>query len=374
MTSASSAKESKRLCLEIGGGGIPSTPSCIQLDIRTFPGVHIIADARSLPIRLASIDGLVASHIIEHFSYSDGMRFLQGCFNCLRVGGTVQISCPDLSRILETYRLTGNLQHLIGGLDMIKSTLYGGQSHPYDFHLAGYDFSLLRSMLESVGFSHVISEASDQGKLPRQVKDARELYELRIQASKNGTRIGARTTQVETRRFTKQEYWKRELDARDRMINELQNEQKKLNEELNTELNQTRTELNQARTELLQTRTELLQTRTELLQTRTELLQTRTELNQTRTELLQTRTELLQTRTELLQTRTELLAIQDSFGYNAVRFFTARLDRLLPGNTGRGEFRKIVVASLRIARKQGMGSLMKQVLKKVRRREFRLIE
>jgi GT2 family glycosyltransferase len=84
--------------------------------------------------------------------------------------------------------------------------------------------------------------------------------------------------------------------------------------------------------------------------------------------------ELNQTRTELSHARGELLAIKDSFGYNTFRFFATRLDRLLPDNTRRGEFRKIAVASLRIARKQGIGTLMREVLEKIRRREFRLIE
>jgi len=112
----------------------------------------------------------------------------------------------------------------------------------------------------------------------------------------------------------------------------------------------------------------------ELNQTRTELSQRESKIQTLTDEQSRLNDELNQTRTELSHFREELLAIQDSFGYNAVRFFTTRLDRLLPDNTGRGEFRKIVVASLRIARKQGIGSLMKQVLEKVRRREFRLIE
>jgi GT2 family glycosyltransferase/predicted O-methyltransferase YrrM len=76
---------------------------------------------------------------------------------------------------------------------------------------------------------------------------------------------------------------------------------------------------------------------------------------------------------ELSLVREELFAIKDSFGYNTLHFFTTHTDRLLPNNTRRGELRKIVVASLRIARKQGVRSLIHQALEKIRRREFALV-
>jgi predicted O-methyltransferase YrrM len=55
---------------------------------------------------------------------------------------------------------------------------------------------------------------------------------------------------------------------------------------------------------------------------------------------------------ELEKNRTELLAIKDSFGYNALRFFTTRIDKLFPDNTKRGDFRRKVVTSLGKRRRQ----------------------
>jgi len=224
MTSASPTLGSEDFNLEIGGGGLPSNPSWIQLDIRLFSGISILADARKLPIKKDSLGRVCASHVIEHMSYADGVDFLQDCFRCLKVGGTIQISCPDISRIIEAYRHTRNLEHLIGGLDMIKSALYGAQSHSYDFHLAGYDFPLLRKALESIGFTGVTPQFEDEGTLPKRLKAARGIYEFRVQASKD-VRTQSKFQTAESRPdYTEQEYWRKELDARDKAINEIQKE------------------------------------------------------------------------------------------------------------------------------------------------------
>jgi GT2 family glycosyltransferase/glycosyltransferase involved in cell wall biosynthesis len=77
---------------------------------------------------------------------------------------------------------------------------------------------------------------------------------------------------------------------------------------------------------------------------------------------------------ELSHSRTELLAIQDSFGYKAMRFYASGIDRLLPEGTRRGEFRKVVIASLRVVTEQGTRSYLYQAWEKIRRRETRIIE
>ena len=77
---------------------------------------------------------------------------------------------------------------------------------------------------------------------------------------------------------------------------------------------------------------------------------------------------------ELSQDRTEVLAIRDSFGYKVVRFCGARIDRLLPEGTRRGEFRKVVVTSLSVITEQGIRSYLYQAWEKIRQREIRIIE
>ncbi|MEM2614514.1 MAG: glycosyltransferase [Nitrososphaerota archaeon] len=77
---------------------------------------------------------------------------------------------------------------------------------------------------------------------------------------------------------------------------------------------------------------------------------------------------------QLEKAKSELAIIKDSFGYSLMRFYTRILHRLMPDGTRRGEFRKILVASARIARKEGISSLLRQAWEKIKRREFRIIE
>jgi len=78
-----------------------------------------------------------------------------------------------------------------------------------------------------------------------------------------------------------------------------------------------------------------------------------------------------------LQTQLSLIAfelseVKASFGYRAMRFYASRLDRFLPAGTRRGELKRIIVQSTRVAGEQGISNLIRQVEQKVRRREFRI--
>jgi len=77
---------------------------------------------------------------------------------------------------------------------------------------------------------------------------------------------------------------------------------------------------------------------------------------------------------QLDRARAELAIIKDSFGYSLMRFYTRVLHGLMPDGTRRGELRKIIVVSLRIARKEGLRSWCRQAWEKIKRREFRIIE
>jgi len=71
---------------------------------------------------------------------------------------------------------------------------------------------------------------------------------------------------------------------------------------------------------------------------------------------------------------TELNTIKESFGYQFIRFYAKRIDRLFPEKTARGEFRRIVTAGLRTWASQGAPSFLTQALAKIRRREFHILE
>jgi glycosyltransferase involved in cell wall biosynthesis/SAM-dependent methyltransferase len=73
------------------------------------------------------------------------------------------------------------------------------------------------------------------------------------------------------------------------------------------------------------------------------------------------------------QLQEELTTIKRSFGYRFLRFYASRIDRLLPEDTRRGEFKKILVTSARIATEQGVSSLLSLAREKILKREFRVL-
>jgi len=77
---------------------------------------------------------------------------------------------------------------------------------------------------------------------------------------------------------------------------------------------------------------------------------------------------------ELDQVRTEIQEIRHSFAYKLMKFYASKMDGLFPEGTSRGEFRKIVTASLRILTEEGLGSFCRQALQKIKRGGFRIID
>lgn len=78
-------------------------------------------------------------------------------------------------------------------------------------------------------------------------------------------------------------------------------------------------------------------------------------------------------KSELWNLQEELLTIHQSFGYMLMQFCAPRINRLLPEGTRRGEFRKVVVASLRIALQDGISTLIGEAMEKIGRRELRVV-
>jgi SAM-dependent methyltransferase len=56
-----------------------------------------------LPFPEGSFDVIYHSHVLEHFSRSDGQRLLQRCYRVLRRRGIIRVVVPDLERIARIY-------------------------------------------------------------------------------------------------------------------------------------------------------------------------------------------------------------------------------------------------------------------------------
>ena len=56
-----------------------------------------------IPFESQSMDVIYHSHVLEHFSKTDGVKFINECFRVLKPQGVIRIAVPDLETIAKEY-------------------------------------------------------------------------------------------------------------------------------------------------------------------------------------------------------------------------------------------------------------------------------
>jgi predicted SAM-dependent methyltransferase len=58
---------------------------------------------QGIPFENESFNAVYHSHVLEHFSKSDGLKLLKECYRVLKPGGVLRIAVPDLEQIARSY-------------------------------------------------------------------------------------------------------------------------------------------------------------------------------------------------------------------------------------------------------------------------------
>jgi predicted SAM-dependent methyltransferase len=93
--------------LNIGCGSYYSTDNIwTNLDFASS-NKHVIAHnlLKGIPFGDNSFDFVYHSHVLEHFSKSDGDRLIKECYRVLKPGGILRVAVPDLEVIVRNYIL-----------------------------------------------------------------------------------------------------------------------------------------------------------------------------------------------------------------------------------------------------------------------------
>lgn len=145
----------KGLNLEIGAGEKLNTQrQYLQIDVRHLFSIDIVGDAQNLPFKDNSFLEIKAHHIIEHFSKKKAENVLREWFRVLKIGGTLDISCPDLVEISKTYLKYYNSKDL-SKCDEITSNIYGLQDYEKNTHHWSYNIESLKQLLSEIGFPFI---------------------------------------------------------------------------------------------------------------------------------------------------------------------------------------------------------------------------
>lgn len=81
----------------------PGTPERAQLDSESNYVEHELGVALPLPFEPNTFDGVLASHVIEHFDCQLGVYVMRQCRDVLKPGGILLVSVPDAAYFRRVY-------------------------------------------------------------------------------------------------------------------------------------------------------------------------------------------------------------------------------------------------------------------------------
>lgn len=111
-------------------------------------GVDIKCNIRELPYDDSSVDEILISHVMEHFSFDDVQIVFKEMSRVLKIDGILEIYVPDFISCIDKWN---NAEDDWSSLEWI----FGSQSHPGNFHLCGYTIESMKKIVEDFNFEIV---------------------------------------------------------------------------------------------------------------------------------------------------------------------------------------------------------------------------
>jgi predicted SAM-dependent methyltransferase len=144
-----------RVILHLGcGDHYIAKPGFINIDGNLFQRKDLWLDITiGFPFPDGSIDGILASHVLEHLTEKQVGRVLKESYRVLKPGGTVRFITPHLGKSIEAY-VKGDLGFFSDWPDQWRSI--GGRFNNFllcrDQHRLMFDFSFINELLVGAGF------------------------------------------------------------------------------------------------------------------------------------------------------------------------------------------------------------------------------
>lgn len=139
------------------GAGEWQVEGWTAVDIRPDADVRHDLSVFPWPFASASVDAILASHVLEHFTRADAARFLHECARVLTPGGDLHIAVPDLDLFVDCH-LSGDFSPLKGYRWTSLDSLMGGgdaENNPAQRHRSVWCYASLKQTLLDCGFRHV---------------------------------------------------------------------------------------------------------------------------------------------------------------------------------------------------------------------------
>ncbi len=115
-----------------------------------------------IPAADNSLDLAYHSHMLEHLTYENGLRFISECYRVLKPGGTMRVLVPDIELWINAYTKNDTFffekYRAYGGINkdicVTKGAVFMAMLHGHE-HEFGYDFETLKWLVEKLGFTDV---------------------------------------------------------------------------------------------------------------------------------------------------------------------------------------------------------------------------
>jgi len=143
----SSIEKAGKLCLHLGCGDVLLL-GFINTDIREEVNPDKISLVYPVDYDDNMFDLVYASHILEHFPKKQTLNILQEWIRVLKKEGILRLSVPNFEALIEIYRQTKDLDHIIG-------PMYGKQNYRYNYHNTVFDYRTLKNVMEKAGLTAV---------------------------------------------------------------------------------------------------------------------------------------------------------------------------------------------------------------------------
>lgn len=134
---------------------------------------------KGVPFENESFSVVYHSHVLEHFSKSDGHSFLDECYRVLKKEGIIRVVIPDLEKIVRNY-----LQFLEQGIDNPKDVYI---EENYDWTMLEMYDQVVRNKSGGDMINYIIQEnnINDHFVFDRLGEEAKKIRELNSQFVKN---------------------------------------------------------------------------------------------------------------------------------------------------------------------------------------------
>lgn len=111
-----------------------------------------------LPFGDESVDYIFTSHVLEHFRRETAERILADTYRILKRGGRCRICVPDLQYAFQLYQQ--------GQKERSLEFFFSVEKGAHNQHRYMYDYALLASLLDKIGFRSIEKCSYQQGRVP----------------------------------------------------------------------------------------------------------------------------------------------------------------------------------------------------------------